>query len=128
MSIQEGLNVLALGGAKISGAYLFLDALNESKQSGDMLIMIKKLLQAVPSARIMISSTEELEGPFGPEEVDVTPMERGSISHDIQSYVETWIENDPHFAPLPRKLKSEITSTLQRNNDGMYVIYHSVWV
>ena len=121
MSVEEGLKVLTRGAAKASGAYLFLDALNESKQWHKALAVVKNLLEKIPSVRIMISSTEELDDLFETDKVIVVPMKRGSISQDIEDYIETWIKNDSHLVLLPNKLKLEISSTLMRNHDGVYV-------
>ena len=123
MSVEECLHVLKQGSGKASGAYLFLDAVNESKQWRAVLDMVKNLLQVMPSVRIMISSTEGLDDPFKAGEAGLVLMGWRTISEDIESYIETTIETDPHLAPLPYKLKLEIRSTLLSNNDGMSVNY-----
>ncbi len=87
MSLQEGYTILSQGGVKLSGAYLFLDAINESQQSRKMLNLIKDLLRNIPSVRIIMSSTEELDKSFKPQEVEVVAMDRGGISRDIQIYI-----------------------------------------
>jgi len=121
MSLQEGFDILIQGGVKLSGAYLFLDAINESQQSRKMLNLIKDLLRNIPSVRIMMSSTEELDESFEPQVVEVVAMDRRGISRDIQIYIEDWLENDPHLSTLPDSLKAKIASTLQSGNHGVYV-------
>ncbi|KAL8826887.1 MAG: hypothetical protein Q9191_003522 [Dirinaria sp. TL-2023a] len=75
MSVEDCMHVLSQGSAKASGTYLFLDAINESRQWRGVLDMIKKLLQTMPSVRIMISSTEELDDPFKAGEAGLVLMD-----------------------------------------------------
>ena len=119
MSLPEGLTILSQGGVKLSGAYLFLDAINESQESRKMLKLIKDLLRHIPSVRIMMSSTEELDEPFEPGEVEVVAMDRRGLSRDVQIYIGDWVENDPHLSNLPDSLKAKISSTLQSGNHGV---------
>lgn len=121
MSLQEGYTILSQGGVKLSGAYLFLDAINESQHSRKMLDLIKNLLRNIPSVRIMMSSTEELDESFEPQEVEIVAMDRRGISRDIQIYIGDWLENDPHLSNLPDSLKAKISSKLQSGNHGVYV-------
>lgn len=121
MSLQEGFDILTQGGIKLSGAYLFLDAINESQQSRKMLNLIKDILRNIPSVRIMMSSTEELDESFKPQEVEVVAMDRGGISRDIQIYIGDWLETDLHLSNLPDSLKAKIRSKLQSGNHGVYV-------
>jgi len=121
MSLQEGFDILTQGGVKLSGACLFLDAINESQQSRKMLNLIKDLLRNIPSVRIMMSSTEELDESFEPQGVEVVAMDRGGISRDIQIYIGDWLETDPHLSNLPDSLKAKISSKLQSGNHGVYV-------
>jgi len=123
MSFQEGFAILAEGGVKLSGAYLFLDAINESQQARKMLNLVKELIQKIPSVRIMMSSTEELDDPFEGQGVEVVAMDRGGISRDIQFYIGAWLENDSHLSTLPQSLKTKISSTLQQGNYGVYVAH-----
>lgn len=123
MSLQEGADILKKGGQKLSGAYLFLDAINESQQSRKMLNLIKDLLQHIPLVRIMMSSTEELDEPFEPQEVEVIAMDRRGLSRDVHIYIGDWLENDPHLSNLPDSLKAKISSTLQSGNHGVYVAF-----
>lgn len=127
MSLKEGLGILTQGGVKLSGAYLFLDAINESQQSRKMLNLIKDLLQHIPSVRIMMSSTEELDEPFGlgPQKVEVVAIDGRGLSRDVQIYIGDWLENDPHLSNLPDPLKAQISSTLQSGNHGVYVAFGS---
>lgn len=121
MSLQEGFDILTQGGVQLSGAYLFLDAINESQHSRKMLNLIKDFLRNIPSVRIMMSSTEELDESFETQVVEVVAMDRRGISRDIQVYIEDWLENDPHMSTLPDSLKAKIASTLQSGNHGVYV-------
>jgi len=121
ISLQEEFDILTQDNIKLSGAYLFLDAINKSQQSRKMLNLIKDLLRNIPSVRIMMSSTEKIDRTFEPQKVKVVAMDRGGISRDIQIYIGDWLENNPHLSNLPDSLKAKISSKLQSDNHGVYV-------
>lgn len=120
LSLNDGLNLLTELCRK-SSAYIVLDGVNESKEPVDVLAMVKMLAKRVPSARLMISSIEELSSPFTDTEVNIVPMDHGSVRKDIESYVNHSMETDPRLTRLPRDLKSLITATLQKHSNNMYL-------
>ena len=124
MSLHEGLTILTEAGEHISGAVLFFDAINESQQSRKVLSLVKELVHKMPSIRIMISSTEELDDPFNEQEAKIIFMESEAISHDIEIFIRTWLEENPHLSALPDSLKEKISSTLSKGNRGVCVVLY----
>ena len=118
MPLEEGLTLLNDQCARF-GPYLFIDAINESKQSKELLSMIQTLVVDAPSVRIMVSSTEELGDHFTSKQATIIPMERKSVRRDIQTYIQNYIQCDLFLGLLPNGLKNEIIATLQRDSDEM---------
>lgn len=122
MSLEEGVSMLMRASAKTE-VFLFLDALNESKDPTQMLDIVKRLVKESPSVRVMISSTQELNDPFITTEAAIIEMKQMRVRRDVQAYIEDRLKHDPRLSVLPNSLKSEIAFTLQRDNDGMYVTF-----
>lgn len=123
MTLQEGLNILRQGGDRLTGAYFFLDAINESQKSRKVLNLITDLMEHIPSVRIMFSSTEEIDNIFENRHCELVTMEQGSMSHDIHLYINQWLESNPFLSYLSDSLKARIISTLDRGHHGVYVTF-----
>ncbi|KAL8715684.1 MAG: hypothetical protein Q9225_006312 [Loekoesia sp. 1 TL-2023] len=118
MSLEEGVSMLIRASSKAE-AFLFLDALNESKDPTQMLDMVKRLVKESPSVRVMISSTQELNDRLTTTKADIIEMKQREVGRDVQAYIEDRIKHDPRLSVLPGSLKSEIADTLKRDNDGI---------
>ena len=124
MSLHEGLTILTEAAEYLSGVVLFFDAINESQQSRKVLSLVKDLVHKMSSVRIMITSTEELDDPFNEQEAKIIFMESEAVSHDIEIYIKTWLEENPHLSALADSLKEKISSTLSKGNHGVCVVLY----
>ena len=100
--------------------FLFVDALNESKQSSRILQILLQIIQKSTSIRIMISSTEELSAGLGSIPATVVSMKQEDLAGDIGRYIDTHLQDDD-LRDLPAVLKEDIRSTLQKRAQGMQV-------
>lgn len=106
---------------------IFVDALNESKQSAVSLAFLRGLITEVDSLQIMLSSTEELALPseYVGSMVSPVSMEPKDVKNDIADYVESWLESNERLKYLDADLKASIRSRLFRRSDGMYASHGS---
>lgn len=106
---------------EFSTIYLIVDAINESKQSSQMLHSLFGLAQDVDGLKIMISSTEEVSMPSTIQitcPVMVVVMDTKYVDLDIEQYVESWLRSNERLQGVPSTLKSDIMSKLIDQADG----------
>ena len=100
--------------------FLFVDALNESRQSSRILQLLVQMIQKCNSIRIMISSTEELSAGLGPIPATIVTMKQEILAGDIARYIDIHLQSN-ELRNLPAVLRESIRSTLQMRAQGMHV-------
>lgn len=101
---------------------LFVDAVNESKQSSLILSTLWSLANGNANLQVIISSAEELIIPLTQTKlpsmrtVFLTPE---NVSDDIREYIEYWLDQNERLCKLPSRLKDDIRSKLLSRSDGV---------
>ena len=120
LEVHELESLILQVSEKIPTTFLFVDALNESKQSSRILQILLHMIQESTSIRIMMSSTEELSAGLGAIPATIVTMKQEELDSDIARYIDTHLQDD-ELRNLPAVLKENIRSTLQMRAQGMYV-------
>ena len=100
---------------------IFVDAINESTHSSQMLNVLLSLEHEVHGLKIMMSSTEEIIVPSDRSSlcsVMTIAMDNKEIGHDILLYVKYWLQTHERLRNLPTPLKSSIMAKLLSQADG----------
>lgn len=124
LDIEELEDLLVHCCENLSGAFVVIDAINESRQSSKILQILLRLTQRSSLVRILISSTEELGMDQGHLPVTVVAMKPDQTAIDINHYIDNRIEFDDRFHAFPLDLKDDIKAVLRDRSDGMYDILH----
>ena len=119
LQLQELERFLVQSIGQVGETLIILDALNESKHAQRIFQSLMRLLQNDVLARLMISSTENVDLEFSPRQAFVIQIEPRKTCKDIDEYVKAWLNEDYNLCSLPRTLKEEIKCTLQRKNGGV---------
>lgn len=120
LGTQELADLIVQCAEYLSSAIIVLDALNEGKESSSLLQTLLKMSQKTMFLKILISSTEELGVNLGSLPVTLVTMEKDKTANDIRDYIEARLRQNNDFGDVPRSLKEEIKSKLQREADGTY--------
>ncbi|KAL9046740.1 MAG: hypothetical protein Q9214_000505 [Letrouitia sp. 1 TL-2023] len=103
-----------------SSVILVVDALNEGKEPSKLFEFLERLSQGNNKLRIVISSTEELGNSCTSLKTTVVSIDHDQTSTDIQTYIETWINNQDDLHSLPSGLKAEIKDVLHKKSSGVF--------
>lgn len=105
---------------RLPKAFLIIDALNESERSSNITRSIDRIQQQCNSARILISSTEELLATQGLLDATIIPMETTQMTEDLDIYILSRLASEESLWNLPQDLKDNIKYTLLEGSSGMY--------
>lgn len=104
---------------RIEGAFVIVDALNESKQSSKMFDTLLRMTPKSRYLRLLISSTEELSLEQRPLPITIVAMRKTETTKDIVDYIDKRLQNDDKLCTLPKVLKDDIKVVLQ-DKAGQY--------
>lgn len=104
---------------RIAGAFVIVDALNESKQSSKIVDTLLRITQRSRHLRLLISSTEELSLEQHPLPITIISMRKTETTKDIIDYIDKRLQNDDRLCTLPEVLKDDIKVVL-RDKSGQY--------
>ena len=120
LELHEMEDLMIQCSRQLSKTFLFLDALNESKESSRISQTLLRILQEAASLQIMMSSTEELGTNLTLYPAVIVSFEQEKTAGDIKKYVEAWLQHDDYLCGLPPALKHDIKSALQGRANGVY--------
>lgn len=113
-------NLILQCSENITRTFLFVDALNESKQSSKIFQILLQVIQKSTSIQIMVSSTEELSAGLGSIPATIVTVKQEELAGDIGRYINTHLQHD-ELRDLTAVLKETIGSTLQKRAQGRHV-------
>ena len=122
LSLAEATSMLLEALRKFSKVYIFVDALNESKQSALMFSTLWDLTQEHEGLRVLFSSTEELLVPAvqrASRQLNTVSMTSALVNDDIRLYVQSCLACNDRLRRLPISLKDDIRSKLLFRANGM---------
>ena len=97
---------------------LFLDAINESKDSASIIQILQEIIKATDSVIAMVSSTEDLGVSIQSAPVSFVTMKGGETMSDMRLYIDTQLESNGGLRNLSSTLKAEIKSVIQHKATG----------
>ncbi|MCJ1391753.1 hypothetical protein MMC18_004618 [Xylographa bjoerkii] len=120
LTINEMEDLMVHFSLQLSGTFLFLDALNETKQSSKILQSLVYLAARGARFRIIMSSTEELGVILNSPLIRIVDMKPKDIASDIKEYIKVSLRSNEDLCELPSALKHDIQAILERKAHGMF--------
>ena len=128
LKTEELVELLVLVLERLGPALFFIDAVNESKEPESLLGILTEIAEKCTSARIMLSSTEEIATRTPDEDnkgshsqlLSFVPIEKEANLKDIRTYVNAELDKRRKLRQLPRSLKTEVAFTLQKKAHGVF--------
>lgn len=103
--------------------YVFLDAPNESSDSAAIVLALGEAICRHPFMRLCIFSTPDLPMQsfisLGLRRISIE-MNADKQKQDFETYIKSFLQNDPSLASLPDGLKSDIRQKLSSKADGSF--------
>lgn len=100
--------------------YVFIDAVNEARDTPAIFGSITHLSMRSPSLRIMMSSTEEISHTLTSMPVTTVAIDTEKTLDDIRDFIDVRISHDHGLQSLPELIKKDISSVLQSMANGKY--------
>ena len=119
LQLQEIERFLVQSIGQVGETLIIVDALNESKHGQKIFQTLMHLLQNSISARLMMSSTENIHFDLPLRQALIIKIEPGKTGKDIDECIKAWLKEDDNLCSLPKALKEEIKCTLQSENGGV---------
>lgn len=108
--------------------YIILDALDECYEREKLLSIIQRLLYSKTGKTHMLVTSRsdvDLEERLHPMITARVLIESGLIEHDIRSYIQGQLHENPKLRRWPPKVQERIESALMAGAQGMYV---AIWL
>ncbi|MCJ1403055.1 hypothetical protein MMC11_006278 [Xylographa trunciseda] len=105
---------------QLSGIFLFLDAINETKQPSKICQSLINIVTRGARVRIMMSSTEELGAVLNSPLISIIQMKSEDIDGDIKDYIKVSLQLSEDLSELPAAIKHDIQAVLERKACGMF--------
>ena len=104
--------------------YIFIDAINESRNRISIGRSISKIAKSSGNVSVFLTSIEETIDPTLQESLPSTviAMRSNEISADVEKVIDSGLQHRFGHLKLSNSLKDKIRSTLVGQADGMYVI------
>ena len=101
-------------------SYIYVDAINESKDPTQLVKILIQLAARCPNTYILVSSTEEAALEVESALLEVIPVGKMTNSYDLKLYIDAWLLNNERMRKLPEQLKVEISASLRKKAQGVY--------
>ena len=128
LKVEELEEMLISVLAEIGPSFIFVDAVNESKDPNGILSTLSKLTKQSTSTHILLSSTEETAIHVADAAIPsadssligFVPIQKEANSRDIRTYIDAELSKRDNLRRLPDSLKEEIARTLQKKARGVF--------
>lgn len=98
---------------------LFVDAVNESAESGAFFSILSTLVNSIPNFFIMVTSTTPPPALYSEKGLFKVRMQSNSNKDDIHAFIYEQLQSQPTLRRLSPDAKNQITATLTKKADGM---------
>lgn len=112
------IQILVEYARRLKKLFIFVDAVNESSKSEDILRALLALMESADKIQVMATSTVP---PIQGQGVGIlrAQMRSSSNQDDIQAFVDSQLKERPAFRRLPPHVKEDISESLTRKANGM---------
>ncbi len=120
-TLTELAEPLIKGMEMLPHVYLFIDAVNESERSAEIVQFATQLAKQCKCARLILSSTRAWDREAHGDDIRVFEVEMSAkeVDKDVSSFIETALRQNPVLSKFSQRLKNDIGQTLLSQSNGM---------